>query len=322
MIRSLLILLAVGTMAALAVAQSNYPEQTIRILIGFAPGSNPDIAARIIGDKLSQAWGKPVVIESVTGAAGNMAVDRVARAAPDGHTLVLAGNGAMIINPSLIEKMPFDSIKDLAPISQVYFYANVVVVNKDLPVNTVQELIALARAQPGKLVYGSAGSGSTQHLTGELIKTMAKLDIQHVPYRGAAGLVPDLLGGRITMVFGSPTIVMPHVRGGTLKALAVTSLQRSSLLPDLPTMAESGFPGFDVTAWFGLMAPAKTSPVIIDKLHRETVRIMALPDVRERFAELANEIVANSPEQFSAIIKMELPKWAKLVQEAGIKRNE
>jgi tripartite-type tricarboxylate transporter receptor subunit TctC len=321
LLHSLVLVLATLIVAVTGgpVAQAlDYPTRTVRIVVGFGPGTSPDIVARLLGDKLFQAWGKPVVIENTIGAAGNIAGERVARAEPDGHTLLLATPSVIAINPSLYEKMPFDPVRDLVPISQVCAYANILVVNNDVPAKNVQELVALARAQPGALTYGSAGAGTTQHLAGELLKSMAKIDILHVPYRGTVFAL-EVVAGRISMAFAPPTSVLPLAREGKVRALAVTSLERHAGAPDLPTMAESGFPGFDVTVWFGLMAPARTPPAIVEKLHRETVRILAMPEMRKRFDDLGIEPIGNSPAEFTAVINGEIPKWAKLIREAGIK---
>src|SRR5262249_47312046 len=282
-------------------------------------GGPAEITGRVVAEKLSESSGKPVVVENVAGAAGNVAGERVAKAAPDGYTLLLAASNTIVINPSLYEKMPLDPAKDLVPISVATFTPNILVVNNDVPATSVAELAVLARAQPGKLTFGSAGVGTSQHLSGELFKTKANVDMQHVPYRGAAAVVPDLLGGRLTMFFGNISTVLPLVREGKLRALAVTSAKRFAATPELPTVAESGFPGFEATAWFGIMAPAGTSPVIIDKLHRETVRILALRDVRARFEELGMVVIGNTPAEFAALIGAEIPQWAKVIKAAGLK---
>ena len=318
---------AIGIVAALsalltagnAFAQASYPDKPLRILVGFVAGGPADIVARVVGDKLTEAWGKPVVIENVTGSGGNMATERVAKTAPDGYTLLLGTSGPFVIHPSLYPKLPFDPVKDFAPITQLCFTANVLVVNNDVPAKSVAELAALARAQPGKLTFGSAGVGTTQHLSGELFKTMAGLEIQHVPYRGIAAVMPDLLGGRLTMVFASPVSALPLAREGKVRPLAVTSLTRAPSSPNLPTMVEAGFPGFDATAWFGLLAPAGTPEPIIAKLHREAVRILALPDVRKRFDELGMVPMGTSPAQFAAAIASEAPLWAKVIKASGAK---
>jgi tripartite-type tricarboxylate transporter receptor subunit TctC len=318
---------AIGIVAALsalltagnAFAQASYPDKPLRILVGFVAGGPADTVARVVGDKFTEAWGRPVVIENVTGSGGNIATERVAKTAPDGYTLLLGTSGPFVIHPSLYPKLPFDPVKDFAPITQLCFTANVLVVNNDVPAKSVAELTALARAQPGKLTFGSAGVGTTQHLSDELYKTMAGLDIQHVPYRGTAAVMPDLLGGRLTMVFSSPVSALPLAREGKVRPLAVTSLTRAPSSPDLPTMVEAGFPGFDATAWFGLLAPAGTPEPIIAKLHREAVRILALPDVRKRFDELGMVPMGTSPAQFAAAIASEAPLWAKVIKASGAK---
>jgi len=233
-------MLALLFAVAPACAQT-YPDRPIRLLVGFAAGGPADISARVLGDKFAESWGKPVIVENVTGAAGNVATDRVAKAAPDGYTLIAAASATIVTNPSLYQKMPFDPVKDLAPVSQICFTPNLLVVPSDLPVKSVGELIAYAKAQPGKLSFGSAGVGTSQHLAGELFKTMAGLDMQHVPYRGIAAVMPDLVGGRLTLAFANISAVLPLVREGKLRALAVTSRQRWAATPELPTMIERGF---------------------------------------------------------------------------------
>jgi tripartite-type tricarboxylate transporter receptor subunit TctC len=304
-----------------AAAQTSYPEQAIRILVGFPPGGPPDIAARLLGEKFAEAWGRAVVIENATGSGGNVAVERVTKAAPDGYTLLMA-NSAIAINPSLSDKLPYDPVKDLSPISLAVVTPIVLVVHADVPARSVGELIALARARPGTLTFGSAGGGTPSRLAGELFKSMAGIDIAHVPYRGNPALLPDLLAGRITMAFPNTAVVLPQMQSGKLRALAVTSPKRTSAMPELPTLAETGLPGFDATAWYGLMAPAGTPGPIIDKLHRETARVLALPDVRRRLDDLGMEVVANTPAEFSAVIAAEIPRWAKLIKDAGIKVSD
>ena len=310
----LLALLIVGSSAA----QLNYPEKPIRVVVGFPPGSSPDIVARLLGQKLTEGLGKPVVVENVAGAAGNIAAERVAKAAPDGYTLGLAANAQLIINPSLY-KLPFDPVKDFAPISQVYVSPNILVVHNAVTAKNVQELLALARAQPGGLTFASGGSGSSPHLAGELFKSMARIDIREVPYKGVVAAIPDVLSGRVTMMFGPILVVLPLVREGKLRALAVTSLKRSPALPELPTVDESGVRGFEVTLWGGLLAPAGTPATILRKLHLETVKALAQPDVRAKFADLGLETIGNSPDEFAAAVKSEIPRWARLIKESGIK---
>ncbi len=299
--------------AAPAFAQA-YPEQGIKIVVGFPPGVAPDITARLLADKFGEAWGKPVVVENVTGAGSNIATDRVAKAA--------GGNAALVINPSLYDRLPYDPVRDFAPISQVFIAANLLVIHPDVPAKTLLDLVALARTQPGKLTYGHAGIGTSQHLAAELFKYVAHIDIQPVAYRGTTAVLPDLLAGRLTMSFANILNALPLAREGKLTAFAVTSRERSSAAPDMPTMAELGYPGFEAVPWFGLMAPAGTPQVVIDKLHRETARVLAQGDVRRRMAELGVDLIGNTPAEFAAVIKAEIPQWAAVIKGAGIKANE
>jgi tripartite-type tricarboxylate transporter receptor subunit TctC len=302
-----------------AAAQTDYPNRQIRIIVGFTAGTAPDVAARILATRFAETWNVPVTVEDVTGAGSNIATDRVAKATPDGYTLLMGGNPSLVINPSLYDKLPFDPVKDFAPISQVFVAANLLVVHPDVPAKTLPELVVLARAQPGKLTYGHAGIGTSQHLAGELFKYMAHIDVTPVAYRGSTAVLPDILAGRLTMFFGNIVNVLPQVREGKLRAFAITSLKRSALAPDLPTMAESGYPGFEAVPWFGLLAPAGTPPAIIDKLHDETVKILAMPEVRKTMEQQGLDIIGNSPADFAAAIRTETPQWAKVIKDAGIK---
>jgi tripartite-type tricarboxylate transporter receptor subunit TctC len=321
-IRILVAMALVSIAAHTASAQTAFPARTVRILVGYVPGGPNDIIARAIGDKLAQAWEKSVVVENVPGASGNIAGDRVAKAAPDGYTLLLANSSQIVANPSLFDKMSYDPLKDLAPISQVASTPNVLTVPNDLPVRNVQDLVALVRATPGKYSFGSAGVGTTQHLAGELFKSTARLDLQHIPYRGASAVITDLLGSRITMYFGNIAPLLPLIREGKLRGLAVTSLDRFAATPDLPTVAESGFPGFDVTASFGLMVAAGTPAAVIDKINRDTVRLLAQGDLRQRLADIGVVTIGNSPAEFSAALEAEAMQWAKLIKDAGIRATE
>jgi tripartite-type tricarboxylate transporter receptor subunit TctC len=305
-----------------ASAQTSYPDKQVRLLVGFAAGGPADIAARIVAEGLSESLGKPVVVENVTGAAGNVSADRVAKAAPDGYTLTMAASSTIVTNVSLYDKLPFDPVKDLVPISQVCFTPNILALNNDVPAKSVQELVALARARPGELTFGSAGVGTSQHLAGELFKAMAGVDLQHVPYRGIAQVMPDLLGGRLTMAFGNISAVLPLMRENKVRAMAITSIKRSAFVPNLPTLAEQGFPGFDATAWFGLMAPVGTPAPVVAKLHAETAKILARADVRNKFGVLGMEVIGNTPAQFADVIKAETPVWAKIIKQAGAKATE
>jgi tripartite-type tricarboxylate transporter receptor subunit TctC len=304
------------------VAQTSYPEQAIRILVGFPPGVAPDITSRLLADKFTAAWGKPVVVENVSGAGGNIAVERVAKAAPDGYTLAMGGNAALVINPNLYDRLNYDPVKDFACITQVFIVPNILVVRSDSPARSIGELVALAKAQPGYLIAGHAGVGTSQHLAGELFKVMAGVEMQQVPYRGSTGVLPDLLAGRLNVFFGNITNVLPLVREGKLRAFAITSRRRSPQIPELPTMQELGFPGYEATAWFGLLAPAGTPQAIIEKLHKETVQVLAQPDVRARLEGLGVALVGNSPAEFAGLIRTETPQWAKVIKQAGIKLSE
>jgi tripartite-type tricarboxylate transporter receptor subunit TctC len=312
----LLALLMVGS----AAAQTTYPEKPVRMVVGFPPGNSPDVIARLLGQKLGETWGKAVLIDNLTGAAGNIAAERIAKAAPDGYTLGLMSQPQIVVNP-ILYKLTYDPVKDFAPVSQVYTSISILVVHKTVPANTVKELVALAKAQAGALTFASGGSGSGTHMAAELFKSMAGVDIRHIPYKGGAVAMPDVLGGRVTMMFGPIAIVSPVVREGKVHALAVTSLRRSPAFPELPTIHESGYPGFEYTSWGGVLAPARTSASIVRKLHFETVKVLALPELRDKLTDLGLEGVGNSPDEFTSVIRSEIAKWAKLIKEAGIKQD-
>jgi len=318
MIRLALAFVTFLSLAQPLLAEPAYPQTTIRIVLGFSPGSAPDVAARILGERFRAAWGKPVVVENMLGAGGNVAADHVAKAAPDGATLLMAGNAAIVINPSLYAKLPYDPARDLVPIAQVTIAPNVLVLNKDVPAKSVQELVELARRRPGELTFASAGIGTSTHLAGELFQTMAGVKLQHVPYRDSATLLSDLVTGRVTMFFGSIASVLPQARDGQLRALAVTSLRRSPAMPELPTLDELGFSGFDAGAWFGLMAPTGTPAPIVAMLHDEAQMAVAAPAAREKFAALGMETVVRSSDEFAAAIRTETPVWARLIKQIGI----
>ncbi len=322
-----MILRAVTVLAALLaaaadMARADYPEQGVRIIVGFPPGVAPDVVSRLLADKFTEAWGRAVVVENVTGAGSNIATDRVAKAAPDGYTLLMGGNAALVMSPSLYDRLPYDPVKDFVPISQVFVAANLLVVHPDVPAKSLSELAALARARPGELTYGHAGVGTSQHLAAELFKYMAKVDIRPVAYRGTTAVLPDLLAGRLTLSFANISNALPLVRDGKLGGFAVTSRERSVAAPDMPTMAESGYPGFEAVPWFGLLAPAGTPPAVVDKVHREIMRIVAMPELRRRLVELGLDTIGNSPSEFAAVIKTEIPHWAAVIRSAGIKGSE
>ncbi len=300
-------------------AQTDYPTKPVRIVVPYFPGTPSDLSARMLGQKFSEAWGKPVVIENVAGASGNIGSERVAKANPDGYSLVLPGNAPMAINPSLYPNLPFHPLKDFAPISQVALSASVLAVHVGVAAKSVQDVVALAKAQPGKLTYGTGGAGTPQHMAGELFNTMAGIRILHVPYKGPPPSLLDLVGGRLTAVFAILSSALPLTRTEKIRALAVTSLQRSNAAPDVPTMSESGVTGFEATSWFALLAPAGTPQPVIRKIHGETVKALAQPDVRARLTDMGMEVVGSTPEQLLAIMRAELPKWAKVVKESGAK---
>jgi tripartite-type tricarboxylate transporter receptor subunit TctC len=301
-------------------AQSAYPDRPVRIIVTFAPGSATDITARVIAQKLSVAWGVAVTIENIPGSGGVVGADRIAKATPDGYTLGWIANGALTIAPALQSKLPYDSARDFAPISQVLVMSSIVAVNNDVPVKSLQELVAFAKAQPGKLLYATPGVGTPQHIGGELLKSLASVDITHVPYRGA--LLADVIGGRVPMTFQNMAAILPTVRENKLRGLAVTSLKRSSVIPELPTVAESGYPGFEAVSWFALLGPRGTPAPILIKLHREITKIAALSDIREKFAQLGLDTIVGSPEELAVIIKSDIVKWAKVIDDAGIKAEE
>jgi tripartite-type tricarboxylate transporter receptor subunit TctC len=299
-------------------AESSYPDHTVKLLVGYAPGGPIDIISRIMADKLSAAWKQPVVVENVSGAGGNIAGDRAAKAAPDGYTLVMASNAMVAINPSLYARMSFDPSKDLTPVTLATFSPNILVVGAGVPVTSVKELVAYLKAHPGS-TYASAGVGTTQHLAGELFKSMAKVDIRHVPYRGAAPAITDLLAGRVTMFFGAISSLIPFVREGKLRALAVTSEKRFGAVPNLPTMIEEGYPGFVSVLSMGIMAPTGTPAAAINKIAADSKTVLAMPDVRAKLGSIGMEVVGSTPAEFKAELDREIPQWAKVIEQAGLK---
>jgi tripartite-type tricarboxylate transporter receptor subunit TctC len=295
-----------------------YPDKPIRIVSPFPVGGIADTFAREIGKKLTDAWGQPVVIENRTGAGGNIGADIVAKSAPDGYTLVIGNIGTHAVNVSLFPSMPFDTIKDFTPIVHVLDAEGLLVVNPAIKATTVPELVALARAEPGKLSYGSGGLGTTSHLAGELFKSMTRVDIVHVPYKGNVPAITDLLGGQTSMAFATMPTVLPHVRAGKLRPLAVLGATRSPALPDIPTVAES-VPGFEVSNWIGLFAPAGTPAPIVARINAEVQKIMRSPEIERRLESEGAKFIPMTPEQFAAFQKAELAKWAKTIKDANIK---
>ena len=305
--------------AETASAQSSYPNRPVKILVGFTPGTAPDLAARILADRFSEVWGVPFVVEDVPGAGSNVATDRVAKAAADGTTLLMGGNPSLVINPSLYDKLPFDPIKDFAPISQVFIAANVLAVPIECRSRPWLSWWRSPGRSPASSPMAMPASAPRSISAPNCSNTWRRSILQPVPYRGSTAMMPDLLAGRINMSFANIVNVLPLAREGKLRALAITSIKRSPLAPDLPTMAESGFPGFEAVPWFGLLAPAGTPKDIVDKLHGETVKALAIPEVRKKFDELGLEPVGNTPAEFAAIIRKETPEWAKVIKDAGIK---
>jgi tripartite-type tricarboxylate transporter receptor subunit TctC len=311
---------ALLALAGGADAQS-YPVKPIRFIAPFAAGGALDTLTRTIAGRMQESWGQPVVVENRTGAGGNIGADIVAKAAPDGYTLVMGTIATHAINVSLYEKMPYDAVKDFAPVTIAASINNSLSLHPSVPAKNVQELVAYAKANPGKLTFGSAGSGTSQHLAGELFKTMAGVDMVHIPYKGGAPAMIDLLAGQISMTFGDIPTALPHIRAGKLRSIAVTAAKRSPLLPDVPTIAEQGLPGFDVSAWFGVFTTAGTPRPVVNQLNVEIVRILNLPDVREKLMGIGMEPVTNSPDEFAAFVRSEIAKWARVVKASGAKAN-
>jgi tripartite-type tricarboxylate transporter receptor subunit TctC len=305
--------------SASAVAQS-YPSRPLRLVVPYPPGGPLDIMARAIGQKLSEAWSQPVVVDNRAGAGGNIGAELVAKSAADGYTLLMGAVATHAINPSLYAKLPYDPVKDFVPVALVAQVPNILVVNPAVPARTVKELIELARARPGYLNFGSGSTGSTGHLAGELFNTMAGVKMVHIPYKGGAPAMADLLAGQVQLMFDNLANALPNVKAGRLRALAVTTLARSPAMPELPTIAESGLPGFDLTTWFGIMLPAGTPPGIVARLNAEIVRALNATDVRERLEKMGAEVPANNtPEHFAAFIRSEAAKYAQVVRDSGAK---
>ncbi|MEN9315388.1 MAG: hypothetical protein RIS35_1781 [Pseudomonadota bacterium] len=302
-----------------AFAQENWPTKPIRLVIPFPAGGATDILGRIVAQELNKALGVSVIADNRAGAGGNIGAEVVAKSAPDGYTLLMCTIGTQSINAALYSKLGFDPLKDHAPVTLVATVPNVLVVNPSVPAKSVKELIALAKSKPGKLNYGSSGNGSSVHLSGELFKSMAGVFMTHIPYRGSAPAVADLLAGQIDLMFDNLPSVIPHIKAGKLRALAVTSPKRSPALPDLPTIAESGLPGYDATSWFGVVAPAGTPPAIVNRLQQAIARSLVTPEVREKLQGMGAEPVGNTPEVFDQFIRSEAVKWAKVVKFSGAK---
>jgi tripartite-type tricarboxylate transporter receptor subunit TctC len=305
------------TGAASGVHAQGYPNKPIRIVVPYPPGGFNDTLARTVGQKLNDAWGQPVVVDNKPGGGTLIGTDAVAKASPDGYTLLITPF-AFAVNPSIFKKLPYDPLKDFAPITLAAATPNLLVANASVPFNSLKELIASAKAKPGRLSYASTGTGSSNHLSMEKFKQMAGVDIVHVPYKGSAPAVTDLIGGQVDLMFDNIPNVLPHVKAGKLKVLAVTSPKRSSHVPEVPTVIEGGVPGYEVSVWFGIAAPAGTPEPIITKLNTEIVKVLNLPDVKEKFAAQGVDVVGSTPAEFAAHIKSQMATWDKVVKDAGV----
>jgi tripartite-type tricarboxylate transporter receptor subunit TctC len=305
--------------ATCAMAQSPYPNKPIKLVVPFPPAGSTDISARAVAGKLGERLGHPVVIENRPGAGGNIGTDVVAKAAPDGYTLVVGTVGTHAINQSLYSKMPYDNLKDFVPVVLLSTTPNVLVTQRDFAANSVADVIRLAKAKPGELTFASSGNGTSIHLSGELFNSMAGTKMQHIPYKGSAPMLIDLISGQVNMAFDNLSASMVHIKGGKLKALAVTGTQRSAQLPDVPTVAEAGLPGYDSTSWNAIYAPAGTPRDIVDKLNREVNAILSSPETRKYFAEQGAEAGGGTPQQLMDLTRAETAKWAKVVKDSGAK---
>jgi tripartite-type tricarboxylate transporter receptor subunit TctC len=313
------VLLAALALAVTAGAQAQtYPSRPIRLIVPFPPGGSTDILARALAQKLSEGLAQPVVIDNRPGAGGSIGSEAVAKAAPDGYTLLMAQLGPLAVSPGIYKNLPYDPVKSFAPVSRMAIVPSVLVVNPQVPVASAAELIAYARAHPGKLTYGSAGSGSTSHLTTEYFKLATGTDILHVPYKGVGPMLTDLISGQLSMGINGAPAVMSHVISGRLRALAVTGLTRVPSLPQIPTLVESGVEGFDASGWYGIVAPAGTAREIVMRLNGEIRRIMQTPELRTRLDNEGAIPAANSPEEFGAFIVSEIARWGAVLKRAGI----
>ena len=315
--------LAFSALALFAVDShsQSYPSKPLRIVVPFAPGGSTDIVARILADKLAAPLGQSVVVDNRAGAAGNIGAEAVAKAAPDGYTLLMATTGVMAINNALYKNMTYDAAKDLEPVSYTTSITNVLTVPLEIPAKSVAELVALAKAQPGKLSFASSGAGSSTHLSGELFKSMAGIDVLHIPYKGSGQALIDLMAGRVSMIFDNMPSVLPYIRGGKLRGLGVTGARRSAAMPELPTIAEAGVPGYESLSWSGIAAPAGTPKDIVLRLNRDIGAVLAMGDVRQKLTELGADPVGGPPDAFAAHVRSEREKWGRLIRERNITVN-
>ena len=317
MIVTRLLTVALACTAGSAFAQ-NYPTKALRLVVPFLAGGSTDIVGRTVAQKLSEMWGQPVVVDNRPGGGTTIGTDAVAKSAPDGYTLLVTP-APFTINPSLLNKLPYDALNDFAPITLINTTPLVMVVHPGVPAKTVKELIALAKAKPGKLNFGSSGTGGSNHLAGELFDAMAGVKMVHIPYKGNAGALTDIVGGHLDVVYNGVTSAISLIRGGKLRVLAVTSLKRTAALPDVPTLDELGLKGFEAVAWNGLTAPAKTPRDVIMKINADVIKIINSPELKERLKAEGSDPVGSSPEQFAAFLRNEITKWAKVIKIAGVK---
>ena len=297
-------------------AQTSWPDKPVKLVVGFTAGSATDVSGRIFAHKFAEMWGQPVVVENVPGNSGAIGTDRVAKASPDGYTLLWSGNAAITILPSL-QKLPFDPLKDLAPISTTLITSSILFVNNDLPVKSLAELIAYAKANPGKLSYGSPGVGTPQHVATELLSSLAGIKMEHIPYRGAN--LTDVMSGVVPVGIQNAGAAMPFVNDGRVRGIALTAKKRAAGAPNLPTVAEQGFPGFEAVSWFALMAPAGTPKPILDKVRADALKVLADPEIQKKFLAIGLEVVGSTAEETRAAIAADIPKWEKVIKDANIK---
>ncbi len=322
--RAVVFLLACAGWCGLAtggIAAETFPARPVRFIVPYPPGGITDILARVIAQNLTAKWGEQVIVDNRAGASGNIGAEIAARATPDGYTILFGNSSIHAINPSLFSKLAFDPIKDFEAVTLVANVTNALLVNPALPARTVQDIVAMAKAKPGQLTFASNSTGSSNHLAGELLKTTAGIDMVHVPYKSAVAASVDIIGGRVTMMFDNLPTAIPHVKAGRLRALATTGSNRSPSLPDAPTMVESGFPGFVLTPWWGVFAPARTPRDIVTKLNADIVAVLKANDVRESFAAQGADIVANSAADFARYVKAEMSRWGKIVKDSGAKAD-
>ena len=308
---------SVGVACAAGGLAQGWPEKPVRFVVGFTPGGPSDILARALGQKLADSWGQQVVIENRPGAGGNIAAELVAKSPPDGTIWLLGNNSILATNQSLYGKLGYDPVRDFAPVALVAIQPNILVVNPNVPAGSVRELIALAKARPGALNYASSGSGAAAHLAGELFKAMTGVQMVHIPYKGAQPALTDVIAGQAQLMFATSASVIPYIKAGRLRALAVTTERRSATVPELPTLSESGVPGFEAITWHGVVVPAATPRPLVERLNADIVKVLRMRDLRERLESLGAELATGTPQDFAEYIAREIPKWAKVVKDSG-----